>query len=82
MPESRQRGKQGKQKKLSTADKQRIYDSYLRKVDEYSEMDENQLVAIRDSKTLKGTYLSALLQALQIKQTINNKIQEHGAFAD
>lgn len=73
MPKTRQRGKNGHTHTLSHADKQRIYDSWVRKIDEYMAMPIEQLETLRDSGTFKGTYEKALLRAIEMKQELLNK---------
>lgn len=59
-------------KKITKADYKRISESYNRKTKEYEARGLDELLALKESKTVKGTYLVALDRMIDIKTKIKN----------
>lgn len=76
MAKSKPPRKKSKQTKTSQNDWIRIYNSYQKKLEEYELFPIEQLMSIRDSNTVRGSYLRALEDIIKIKQQIIEKQQE------
>lgn len=68
MPVSKLRQNRKVSKKLTTKDRLKIEEAYLTKREQYLELDLEDLKTLRDSKTIKGTYLIALMEAIRVKE--------------
>lgn len=77
MPQSRNNRKNGKSKQTSHNDKRRIHNAFNMQFDKYELMQEHELLTLRDSGTVKGTYLDALHAAIKLKQNLKDKQKEH-----
>lgn len=62
--------KKGTLRKVSHNDRKRIDDAYNKKIDEYELLQLHELETLRDSGTIKGTYLEALHKMIEFKQKI------------
>ena len=69
MPKSRNRtNRKPKLKPLSHKDHKNIVEAYYKKRDEFSRLDVPALMELKKSETLKGTYLHALLDEIEMRQ--------------
>lgn len=68
MPVSKLRPNRKVARKLTAKDHINIQHAYREKYEQYSQMDVEDLKILRDSSTIKGTYLVALLEAIRVKE--------------
>lgn len=78
MPVSRNRKKKHRPSSiLSKADIRKKEEAYYKKLQEYDGYELEQLITMRDSGTVKGVHLNAIMTTINIKNKINVKIKEH-----
>lgn len=67
------RTKRGRTPSKTHADKQQMYESWLKKIDEYIQLELEQMITLLRSGTITGTYLKALERAIEMKQELLTK---------